>query len=145
ALADLTLGPGHYTPLKGSPDGNTWASIDNPPGYSGREDFYALLNQVAGSDAYGFLGGAVTLAPATRDAVKAARDDFAAFAVPDSGSFTRGAIDDPLYGGIGNQGRGLGDDALAATGEGIAGEHQRRPHADWKPNSGNDTAWRRAA
>ena len=80
ALADLTLGPGHYTPLKGSPDGNTWASIDNPPGYSGREDFYALLNQVAGSDAYGFLGGAVTLAPATRDAVKAARDDFAAFA-----------------------------------------------------------------
>ncbi len=25
------------------------------------------------------------------------------------------------------------------------GEHPRRPHADWKANSGNDTAWRRAA
>ncbi|MBL8489104.1 MAG: hypothetical protein JNK22_18720, partial [Rhodocyclaceae bacterium] len=80
ALADLTLGPGHYAPLKGSPDGNTWASIENPPGYSGREDVYRLLGRVAGSDAYGFLGGTVTLAPATRDAVKAARDDFATFA-----------------------------------------------------------------
>jgi Ca2+-binding RTX toxin-like protein len=74
ALARMLLGPG-ATRLKGSPEGNTWATIDDGGGYTGRESLYTLLDAVQGSPAYNELLGLVQLNPEPPDAV-AARSDF---------------------------------------------------------------------
>ena len=55
ALADLILGPDRPTEqkLKGSPEGNTWASTADPAvGYSGRDKLYAVLQSITDSAAY---------------------------------------------------------------------------------------------
>jgi Ca2+-binding RTX toxin-like protein len=83
SLAYLALGPGEFTPLKGSPDGGTWAEITGPAGYSGRDDFYALLKRIQDSTFYkNAAAGTVTLQLATApvDLATEAHTDFGAFA-----------------------------------------------------------------
>jgi hypothetical protein len=87
ALADLLLGRTHQR-LNGSPEGNTWASIQAPAGgnaagaYTGRETFYALLAQIAQSSIYGAVQrGEITLSlnAAPQSLAALARTDFGAF------------------------------------------------------------------
>ncbi|MBK6631939.1 MAG: hypothetical protein IPG33_13485 [Betaproteobacteria bacterium] len=80
ALADLVLGPGRHAVLNGSPNGNTWSSIDNPPAHTGRTAFYALLDQIAASNAFAALSGRLALAASGENLRSRARSDFGAYA-----------------------------------------------------------------
>ncbi len=82
ALADtLGLGWTGAGRLEGSLDGNTWASVEDPGGHSGRSTFYQRLQQLTGSGAYKSLTGKVTIETAGNIASQArARDSFAEIA-----------------------------------------------------------------
>ncbi|MGK6306992.1 calcium-binding protein [Variovorax sp. DT-64] len=83
ALADLALGPASQQRLKGSPDGNTWHKVEDPAGYSGRDKFYSVLQQIQGSDLYKkAIAGEVslTLAASGNGLASNAHTDFGAFA-----------------------------------------------------------------
>lgn len=83
ALADLVLGPGNGTRLKGSPDGGTWANPDNKDGYTGRNTFYTLLKDIQNSDLFKIAStGTVNLQLTTSASALTAqaRNDFGAYA-----------------------------------------------------------------
>jgi len=83
ALADLTLGPAQLR-LKGSADGNTWwQTTPGADGSTGRNAFYALLQQIADSDVFKAAASgqiALKLEPSSGALLARARSDFGAFA-----------------------------------------------------------------
>ncbi len=67
ALGDMLLGRGSFTRLKGNPDGNTWAKIGDENGYTGREKFSRLAQQIANVLDSSPLRGACTVNAANAD------------------------------------------------------------------------------
>jgi len=81
ALAALTLGPGNYTALKGSPEGATWWNVASSGGYSGREAFYQLLKSIQASSLFNNASSnGLKLEEATYALSDRAHTDFGAFA-----------------------------------------------------------------
>jgi Ca2+-binding RTX toxin-like protein len=82
ALADLTLGPNHVI-LRGSPDGGTWANIDDFNGYTGRASLHALLQSITNSTLFKKAAAGeltLTLSASASGLDSTARSDFGAFA-----------------------------------------------------------------
>jgi Ca2+-binding RTX toxin-like protein len=89
ALGTLLLGPEAWKTLRGDPEGNTWARMDDisrgngeeAAVYSGRESFYNALDALQKAAAFTPLKGKLTLTAVDIAAAKEkARTDFAAFA-----------------------------------------------------------------
>lgn len=77
ALGDMLVGP-TWKRIKGSPDGNTWATIDHTGAYAGRATFYDKLSIIQKSPAYKALLGKMEIMPGAIDGDKA-KKDFGAF------------------------------------------------------------------
>ena len=82
SLADLLLGPAYTPQLEGSPNGNTWFSVEDIAGYTGRDKFYQVLTDILDPTKSGFetLAGQLTLSPKVGNLRDSARTDFGAFA-----------------------------------------------------------------
>ncbi|MDE2442446.1 MAG: Ig family protein, partial [Betaproteobacteria bacterium] len=81
ALADFVLGQTNDSRLKGSPDGNTWwRDTEDLDGYTGRDDFYKKLTQIAADAGFSdTLAGKLTLLSSSSELVGDARNNFAAY------------------------------------------------------------------
>lgn len=83
ALGDLVLGPRKASVplLKGNPDGNTWAEVnDKTAAYAEREELHQRLQKIVSDDAYKRLSGKLNLAVADESLAERAPTDFFAYA-----------------------------------------------------------------
>jgi RTX calcium-binding nonapeptide repeat (4 copies) len=81
AVVDLVLGPDHKR-LKGSPDGNTWAKMDDFGDYTGRASLHALIQSITESAIYKQVADGnliLKLTSVTSGLADQARSDFGAF------------------------------------------------------------------
>ncbi|MDY0977509.1 hypothetical protein SOM61_21320 [Massilia sp. CFBP9012] len=78
-LSALFFGPDSPYMLKGDPNGNTWARIDNLNGYTGRSHLHDRLDEITNSTAYKNLVGKLDFSFAASPSATAGREDFGNF------------------------------------------------------------------